>query len=189
MHPLALNGNAKLAAAVIIGIMVGVWLVKSSLDQREKIVNMLLLKEGLALKVFFFSVAIGSVLFFIGHKAGYEDLHIRKAYFWGSLIGGVIAGLGVTICGRIPITAVASLATGKVFSLWVILGFLLAFPAVSVMSGFLSDTIYSWSRPVEYHNELDGYMSLNSAILWTVGVCLILTFILQFTLGKDTKDE
>lgn len=189
MNPLALDGNAKLICSIVIGMMVGVWLIKSGLEQRRRFVDMLLLKDGLMLKIFLLSIVFGTVLFYIGNRVGYERLNVRPAYFWASLAGGVIAGVGVTLCGRVPMTAVASLATGKLPALWVLLGFLLAFPAVRWMADFLSKTVYTWSQPMYVRDGFEGSKLSESAVLWTVGVALVLTFIILFVLGgKDKQD-
>ncbi len=187
MEPLALTGNWKLAAAIILGLLVGCWLIRSDLAWREKVQESFLLKNSLWLKTFLFSIAIGALIFYCGRWAGLERLHVRPAYLWGAICGGLLAGTGVAICGKVPITAVASLATGKVFSVWVILGFLAAFPVVKLISGMLSKTIYNWTKPIGNERIFNNISTLNTAMVWTVSICLLLTLFLQFTLDKNAK--
>ncbi len=187
MEPLALTGNYKLAAAIVIGLLVGCWLIRSDLAWREKVQESFLLKNGLWLKTFLFAIAIGTLIFYCGKWAGIERLNVRPAYLWGAVTGGIIAGIGIAVCGKIPVTAVASLACGRIFSFWVILGFITAFPVVKLISGMLSKTIYNWTQPIGNERVFNNFASLNFAMIWTVSVCLLLTVFLQYTLGSGKK--
>ena len=189
MEPLALSGNWRLAAAIFMGVAVGFWLVRSELADREKIKEGLQLKDGQWLKTFLFSIAVGVVIFYFARRFGLEKTHVRSVYPWGAIVGGILAGIGVAIGGHVPITAAASLGTGKFFPVWTIIGFLAAIPVVKGVSGFLGKTLYSWTQPIGHEQIFRQYGVWDTAMIWTVGVCLLLTLFLQYALGKKNQSK
>jgi len=181
MSPLALTGNWKLAAAIVLGTLLGMILFKSGLSSRQKILDGLRFNDGLLLCMFLFSIAAGAGLFYLASQYGIVKMHVRPAFFWGSLCGGVIAGLGVALCGGVPMTAVAELATGKMIAFWTIVGFLLAIPVVRAVGRMIDNFMSGWSKPIA------GGLPVSAALFWTVLVCLLLALGLQFALGGGAK--
>ena len=177
MTPLALSGNWKLAAAITIGMLLGVILVKSELSGRKKIIEGLRLNDGLFLCMFLFSIAAGAGIFYLASQYGLVKMHVRPAFFWGALCGGVIAGIGVAICGGVPMTAVAELACGKMIAFWTIVGFLLAIPVVRAVGRMIDNFMSGWSKP------LAGGLPFSAALFWTILATLLLGIVLQFALG------
>lgn len=188
MEPLALSGNLRIAIAIITGIGLGVLLEKSDLIWRKATLNALRLKDGRLLTTFLFSICIGTMLFQLAHHNGLVNIQVRPTSFWPSLMGGIICGIGLAICAKVPITALASFAAGRIHALWVIIGMLLAYSVVSAVAGFLSDTLYKWSKPIPYHQQASDYLSLDNPALWLSVVALILILFIQFTIGRG-KDE
>jgi MFS family permease len=188
MEPLALTGNYRLAVAIIVGIVFGILLIKSDLAWRKTCLDALKLKDSRLIKTFLFSIFIGTALFYFARDVEMIRAHIRPAYFWSSLIGGILCGLGLTLCGKVPVSAISSLAAGRFYTIWVIIGMLLAYPAVSFVSGFLSDTLYNWSDPIPYNENISSYFSVENPALWISGAALVLLLFVQFTLGGDTDE-
>jgi hypothetical protein len=189
MEPLALTGNYRLVAAIFVGIAFGFLLIKSDLAWRSTCLNAIRLKDSRVLKTFLFSIAIGVTLFFFMEKSGLVRVHVRPAYFWASLMGGIICGTGISLCCRVPVTAIASLAAGRLYVIWVILGMLLAYPCVNFMSVFLSKTIYNWSEPIKTEASVGSFFNLTNASLWVAGISLLLVLFLHFTLGGDSDEK
>lgn len=183
MHPLSLDGTPKLVVGIILGVFFGFLLVKSGLAWRKTYLDTSSFKDATLLKMFLFSIAIGTVMFYFFNKWGLVNIHIKPVYFWAVLIGGILTGIGVSICGAFPETAVTSMASGRTYAVWVFAGMLLAIPAVKLMSSPLSQTIYSWSAPFSFHERLDAYFSGGTAVLWISIISIILTLFLQFTIG------
>lgn len=177
MEALGLTGNQRLVAAIIFGVLCGVWLVKSELDNDGKVSGTLLMKEPKCLQVFLLSISFGLVIFYICHSVGLVNFHLRPVSFQGALFGGLISGIGLAVCGRIPVAALSSLAGGKLSSLWVLIGCLLAFPVFRGASGIMSKTIYSGA----------GNMTrtgINETVMVMVAlVCLALACFIQFMIG------
>lgn len=184
MEPLALTGNYKLAAAIVLGILLGALLIKAELASRKKILDGLRFHDSTILCTFLFSIAAGAGLFFLASKYGLVGMHVRPAYFWGALSGGIIAGLGVAFCGSVPMTAVAELASGKLTALWTICGFLLAIPAVKAAAKVIDNLMRGWNRP------LSSGVPVTMALFWTVIVCLTIAFLVHFSLsGGGSSSE
>jgi len=181
MTPLALTGNWKLAAAIVLGVLLGVILTKSELSPRKKILEGLRFNDSTLFCTFLFSIAVGAGIFYLAAQYGVVRLHVRPAFFWGALGGGVIAGLGVAVCGGVPMTAVAELASGKMVALWTLVGFLLAIPVVRTVGHWIDNLLSGWSKP------LAGGLPVSAALCWTVLLCLGLALLLQFVLGGAEK--
>lgn len=188
MEPLALTGTLRIAIAIIAGIGLGVLLEKSDLIWRKATLNALRLKDGRLLSTFLFSIVVGSILFQFLHQQGLVNLHVRPAAFWPSLIGGTICGIGLLLCAKVPISAVASFAAGRIHALWVIIGMLLAYSVLNTVSGFLSDTLYSWSKPIPYHEQVGDYFSFENPAIWLAIISLVLILFIQFTIGKSDNE-
>ncbi len=188
MEPLALTGNLRIAIAIIAGIGLGVLLEKSDLIWRKATLNALRLKDGRLLSTFLFSIVIGTLLFQLLNQQGLVNVQVRPAAFWPSLIGGIICGIGLLLCAKVPISAIASFAAGRIHALWVIIGMLLAYPVVSAVSGLLSDTLYKWSKPIPYHQQAGDYFSLENPALWIAIISLVLILFIQFTIGRSDNE-
>ena len=59
---------------------------------------------------------------------------------------------------------------------------------VSAVSGFLSDTLYTWSKPIPYHEQAGEYFSLENPALWIAVVSVVLVLFVQFTIGSGKSD-
>ncbi|OGV58008.1 MAG: hypothetical protein A2X49_01465 [Lentisphaerae bacterium GWF2_52_8] len=186
MHPLALEGAWRLVAGLVLGGVFGFIVVKSSMAWRKTLAEQLALRDSRFLKIFFFSLVIGVPLFYFLRQWGLLEFNCRPVNFWGAACGGIVCGLGLAICREIPETAIASLSSGRFYSLWVLAGMLLAMPCVKIVSRYLAKTVWAWPAPVEYYRRLDGYLSPSSAVLWVAGLALVMTLFLHFTLSSDS---
>lgn len=185
MEPLALTGSYRMVVAILLGIFFGFLLIKSDLAFRKNCMDAILLKNGRVLKTLLISIAAGVVIFFFAERSGLVQVQVRASYFWASLIGGIIAGLGFALCARVSVTAIAGLAAGRVYVVWVLLGMLLAIPCVQFMSNVLSKSIYSWSSPIDTHAPVGSFFDVANPSFWVAGVALMMTLFLHFTLGGD----
>ncbi len=187
--PLALEGNTRLAVAILMGILFGVLLIKAEFPLCKPVREALILKNGPLCKTFVLSIGAGALLFYFLNGSGIVNYHVRSGYLWPSLLGGIIAGLGMALCLRVPITAVAALAAGKIHVLWVILGMIVAVPCVTAASNWLSDTIFQWGTKLERPEHVDNILSFSNPTLWVVVICAVVVLVLQFTLGSGVEKE
>jgi len=188
MHPLALNGNYRIAAGIALGILFGFLLVKSGLAWRKTLMDTFNLKDASFLKTFLVSIFIGTALFYFARKLELVNTNFRPVYFWAALSGGILTGTGAALCGLFPSSAVASAASGRTYAIWAIAGMLLAMPVTGMLSKFLSNTIYSWPAPFNFCDRLDGYFSGGMTVLWISAISIILTLFLQFTVGGGDEE-
>jgi hypothetical protein len=189
MHPLALDGNYRLIAGIILGTIFGFILIKSDLAWRKRLFDIISFNDTSWLSIFLSSMAIGVPLYFVGLKLGLIHTNFRPTYFWPMIMGSLIAGAGIAICRQFPVTAVASLGAGRTYAVWTIAGMLLAIPFVKSVANWLSDTIYKWHTPDFYHTELKGYASLGTVVLWVSLLSLAGAIALHFFLAKSTSSS
>lgn len=183
-----LEGNYRLAAAIFIGIFCGFLLVKSDLAWRKTCLNMFLLKDGRLLKTLLFSLGFGVALVYFMQHWELISTHVRPGYFWASLVGGAVSGIGLALCCRVPITAIAALGAGRLYALWSIIGMILAISFVDVISGVLSSAIRSWSRPIDAPQQADTFLDAANPALWIVLLSLISLIFLHFAFNDEAEE-
>jgi len=183
-----LEGNYRLAAAIFIGIFCGFLLVKSDLAWRKTCLNMFLLKDGRLLKTLLFSLGFGVALVYFLQHWEVITTHVRPGYFWASLIGGAVSGIGLAFCFRVPITAIAALGAGRLYALWSIIGMLLAISFVDVISSVLSSSIYTWSKPIDAPQQTDTFLDAGNPALWIVLLSLVSLVFLHFAFNGEAEE-
>jgi MFS family permease len=188
MHPLALDGNWRVVAGVLLGIVFGFLLVKSRDAWRKTLIDQLFLKNTYFIKMFLVSVSVGSVLFFFFEKWGLVNPQFRPVYFWGAAIGGLLTAIGLALCGQVPVSTVASLASGRLYAIWVLAGMLLAVPVVRVVSDNLSDTLSKWSAPVD-GETLQAVFSSDQTCFWVAGISIMIALFLEFIRTDSEETE
>ncbi len=188
MHPLALDGNWRLVAGILLGIVFGFLLVKSKVAWRKTLIDQLFLKNTYFIKMFLVSVSVGSILFFFCAKWGLVNPQFRAVYFWGAAIGGLLTAIGLALCGQIPSSTVASLASGRLYAIWVLAGMLLAIPVVHVVSDGLAKTLSKW--PVPFQEEtLQDLFSSPQICFWIAGISIIAALFLEFIRTNSEESE
>ena len=99
MHPLDLPEAYKLAFSIVIGMLYGIVFCKSGLADPVAVKNALRLRNGRLIKTVLLALGLGTVLFFFARRLGLVEIQVHRAYFWGSLFGGVFSGVGLVLCG------------------------------------------------------------------------------------------
>lgn len=183
-----LEGNYRLAAAIFIGIFCGFLLVKSDLSWRKTCLNMFLLKDGRLLKTLLFSLGSGVALVYFLQHYQIITVHVRPGYFWASLIGGAISGIGLAFCFRVPITAIAALGAGRLYAVWCLIGMFLAVSFVDVISGALSSSIYTWSSPIAAPQQPGSFLDAGNPALWIILLSLVSLVFLHFAFPGESEE-
>lgn len=187
MEPLALDGNYRIIAGILLGTAFGFLMVKSKIAWRKTLMDQLFLKNTSFLKTFLVSIAVGSLLFHFANKYGLVNFQFRPIFFWGAFIGGLLTALGLALCGQIPASTVASLGSGRLYAIWILAGMLLAMPVVHVVSNFLSGTVYEWPAPFRCPETLQGFFT-DSIVFWVPGIALFIVLFLEFV-RTDTESD
>ena len=193
MHPLQISENAKLLAALFIGILFGFILVKSALSNRKTFMDQFTFKDNSFAIIFFISITVGVPLCYFFTKYGIINLHPSNYRFWPIVVGAILTGVGLVLCGHIPITAIASFGTGKLYSLIVLLGMLLAFPVTKLIYPILNDYVFGKPDPVDLNvlaqNSL--FFQGKTAMLYFIpAICLVLALFLRLIQrGSGSKSK
>ncbi len=186
IHPLSLEGTPRLIAGLILGIAFGFFLVQSEMGWRKTILDQLAMKNGKFFKVLFSSLAFGAILFYFAKNYGVVTIQTRPSFFWGALVGGMLFAAGIVLCGQFPAAAVASLATGKTYSIWTFAGMLLALPSVHFLSKWISKTIYKWPPPSFYADRMEKmFGSLHNIYFWVAAFSALMFLFFEFIQGGD----
>ena len=193
MHPLQISGNAKLFAALFIGILFGFILVKSALSDRKTFMDQFTFKDNSFAIIFFISVTVGVPACYFLTKYGIINLHPSNYRFWPIVVGAILTGIGLVLCGHIPLTAIASFGTGKIYSLIVLLGMLAAFPVIKLIDPILSDYVFGKPDPVDLNvlaqNSL-FYQGKTTMLYLIPAICLVLALFLRLIQrGSGSKSK
>ena len=182
MHPLTLTGIPRIIAALLLGFAFGFVLQRSKLASRKTLIDQFIFKDNTLAITFLISVAVGVPIFYFTSKYHIINLSPGNYHFWGIIVGAIFTGLGVAFCGHIPVTAIASFGSGRLYSLWILLGMLAAFPLLKLIHPIVRDYVLSQSDPVDVNaiaqNSL--FFSGKTVMLYTIPiVSLILALFLR----------
>lgn len=189
IEPVTLSGTPRLIAALLIGILLGMTLVKAGLASRRAILGALQLKNGNAINTMLAALLVGIVLFFAARNSGAVEVHTHTGYFWASILGGALCGVGLLFAGMTPLTAIAALGSGKLQSLLVLAGMALALPMVGSVSDALSKTLYRWDMALNDPPEPELFFAVDNPALYLAGVLIVLIVLVHFTIGDKPQEE
>ncbi len=187
MEPLQLTGIWKIAFALVLGGLFGFILVHSEFFLRASIIKAIKLTDKSFFTTFLFSIAVGMVIFYFIYPRIINE-HCMPANFWGVIIGGIFAGIGLAICGHFPFNTLLSLATGKIYSIWVLLGMFLAIPLNKYISNWLYDTVYKFKELTDADASLLHSSQIEYFPLWIATILIIFVLVLHITSNKTSSE-
>lgn len=186
LEPLTLEVNVKLAVAIIYGMLLGFVLVKCDFADREEVQKNLTFASTRMIKTLLLALALGMLAFAMLREWHVLQAHCPESLFWGVLIGGVLTGLGLGIGGLVPISAVAALASGRLYALWTLLGMALAVPAAKFLKEQFPAVVSKLDAPVSASLEPgNGLWAVDSPVLWLSGIILMTVLIMHFCGDKE----
>ena len=187
MHPLYLEGIPRIIVALLLGFLLGFILVRSKLALRQTLIDQFSFKDNTFAITVLITIVIGVPLTYFFAKYNLIPLDQHKYQFWAVVVGAIVTGLGVSFCGHIPITAIASLGTGKIYSLWILLGMLAAFPLLKLIQPIMDDYVFGKKAPMDVNalaqNSIfyDGKTTMLYAI---PAICLVIALFLRLIQPK-----
>ena len=190
MHPLLLTGTPRILVALLLGVAFGFVLQRSKLATRTTLVNQFSFKDNTFAITFLVSITVGVPIFYFATKYNIINMHVENYHFWGILIGAIITGLGIAYCGHIPITTIASIGSGKLYSIWILLGMLTAFPLLQFAQPIVHDFVLNRPQPfnVSVLSQSILLYSGKTIMLYIVPiVCLILALFLRLIQPKSNS--
>jgi hypothetical protein len=183
MTALYLHSSAKLLAAALLGFITGFVMLKSDLIWRRSVFGIFLLKDGRLIKTFLLYILLGTLGFFLLRRMGVVEIHSVQGYFWSSIMGGMLGGIGMVLCGFAPATSITAFSCGRLYAIWTIIGMILAVPCVKHANSFLSKTVYSWGDRMLNDAQPMRFLSLNNPAFYIVVISAFLIFLIHFTIG------
>lgn len=103
----------KLLLGLLTGVVFGVLLQKGRVAKFPVIVGQFLLRDWTVAKIMGTAVVVGGIGVYALVAAGRADLHVKPLLLGGVLLGGVLFGVGMTVLGYCPGTAVAACGEGR----------------------------------------------------------------------------
>ena len=189
LEPLTLEVNVKLAVAIIYGIILGFILVKCNFANREEVQKNLTFASTDMAKIILTMLGVGLIAFATLREQHVLQAHCPEAAFWGVLFGGICTGVGLGIGGLVPLTAVAALASGKLYAVWTLLGMAAAIPAAKILKEKFSGVVDKLDAPVSASLEPgNGLWSVDSPVLWLGGITLLIVLVMHFC-GAGTESK
>lgn len=186
LEPLALQGNSRLAVAIIFGIVLGFLLVKCDLIDRVQVKSELTFGSMKLCKTLLLALALGMICFALLRSVHIVQMQLPSMTFWGTLTGGIMVGIGLGIGGLVPLTAVAALGAGRLYAVWFILGMVLAFPAAKFLREHCGTLLAKFNTPISVALEGSGdFWSSANPVLWISAAALVLSLIMHFCGSKD----
>lgn len=172
-----------------LGIVFGFLLRKATVSRFDTIVGQLTLKDFTVMKVILTAIVVGGCgLSFINGLGALSQWHLSTTPLLLSLIGGSVFGVGMSLAGYCPGTALASLGEGARDMLWGVSGMLVGaalFNKISVSSGFLAFTQNSKSL------TLGQFFAIPNSVI----LCILIAmwfgfyFLMQFIEGKGKSEK
>lgn len=189
MQPLSLEGTYRLVAGLLLGAAFGFFLIQSEMGLRKTLIDQLAMKNGKFFKILFSSIAFGTIIFYFAKNYGFVSIQTRPSFFWGALIGGMLFAAGTVLCGQYPAAAIASIASGKIYSLWTFIGMLFALPSVHFLSKWISNSINNLPAPAFFSDRVEKmFGGMPNIYIYVAIFSAVMFLFFQFIQG-DSSDE
>ena len=159
-------------AALLTGIAFGFLLRKSTVSRFDTIAGQLILKDFTVMKVMLTAIVVGSIgIYSLDAWHGIPKMHLSETPVLFTLIGGAIFGVGMSIAGYCPGTAVAALGEGSKDMVAGIAGMLFGAALFNELSPVL--TPYLQEKDFAFKQTFATYLDLP---IWTVIGVLVLVW-------------
>lgn len=103
----------RLILGFLTGLIFGILLHKGRVTRYAVIVRQFLLKDFTVLRIMLSAIVVGAVGIYAFHAAGWVHLHVKPALLGGTIVGGLVFGVGMTVLGYCPGTALGAVASGS----------------------------------------------------------------------------
>ena len=116
------------ASGLLCGILFGYVLENAGFGSPRKLTAQFRFSDWSVFKVMFTAIIVAAIGLYMATEAGLlpvNGVYIPTTFFWATLTGGVLVGIGMAVGGYCPGTAAVGLATGRVDGLFFIVGLIL----------------------------------------------------------------
>lgn len=160
--------------AIIFGIAFGFILQRTGALNYKNILNTLRLKDLMIAKFMFLSVGISAVGVFSLRSLGFISLDMINFNIVGTLLGGLIFGVGFAVSGYCPGTSIGAFAEGKKDAKYVILGGIAGILIFTLFQRQISAYLFKFDLGEMMLGDLISLNSLVLAAIYGIVIGLII---------------
>jgi hypothetical protein len=117
LQKLRAHRSSQLVIGLIIGVFFGFFLQKSGVTEYDVIINQLLLKDFIVLKVMLTAIITGTIGVHALRSLGLTQLHPKPGSVGQNVIGGLLFGVGFAVLGYCPGTIAGAVGQGQLDAL------------------------------------------------------------------------
>lgn len=166
------------------GIIFGFLLRKAAVSRFDTIVGQLLLKDFTVMKVILTAIVVGSIgIYSLNAFSLIPFFHLAETPIIYSIIGGSLFGVGMSLAGYCPGTAIAAIAEGSKDMIFGLVGMLMSAALFSAWSPhFMS---YFQQKDLAFQKTISSFFSIPN---WIVITCLSLIW-MAFAFGVRRLEQ
>lgn len=131
---------------LLFGAVFGVFLQRSQIVRYDRQLGLLLLQDMTVLKFMLSASGTAMIGIHLLVMAGLANLQFQPLLVGGNILGGVLFGLGWSLCGYCPASAVGALGEGRIDSAFALLGMLCGAWSFAHIYPLLERTILTWGH-------------------------------------------
>lgn len=117
--------DGGLASGLLCGVLFGYVLENAGFGSPCKLTAQFQLRDWSVFKVMFTAIVVAAIGLFVCEAEGWlkpDDVFIPTTYFWATLLGGALIGVGFSTGGYCPGTSVVAFASGRLDAVVFMLG-------------------------------------------------------------------
>ncbi|GAB4149760.1 MAG: YeeE/YedE thiosulfate transporter family protein [Planctomycetota bacterium] len=133
-----------LILGLVTGVLFGFLLQKGSVLRFEKQVGAMLLRDMTIVKFMMSAILVGMIGIYLLNDLEIIKLSHKSMNLGGTLVGGLLFGIGWAFAGFCPGTAVGAVAEGRWHAIWAIAGMLVGAAIFAEMYPLMKETVLSW---------------------------------------------
>ena len=134
----------QLLAGLVTGILFGFLLQKGRVIRYDKQLAALRLKDMTIVKFMATTVLVGMVGVYLLQDLGLAKLSVKSTILGGTIIGGLLFGLGWGLIGYCPGTSMGALGEGRWDAIWGIAGMLVGAALYAESYPLMKITVLTW---------------------------------------------
>lgn len=159
----------QLIYGLITGILFGFFLQRGYVLRYDKQIGALRLMDMTIVKFLLTAILVGTVGIYLLQDFGVAELSIKPTILGGTIVGGLLFGLGWGLLGYCPATSIGAIGEGRWDGLWGVLGMLAGAALYAEAYPLMKKSLLTWGNMGEI--TLPGVLGVNH---WLVIPVIIL---------------